>query len=114
MQAPSPSRSRGASSSQFPTREKEIEMRSVIVSLSMVFAIAALAPCAANARSVKRHLHPTGVDPDARGVAVASVHAKAHRGKFRVSARNLNPGATFGTSVAGVRIGSRTPNGAGP
>ena len=88
-------------------------MRSVIVSLSMVFAIAALAPCAANARSVKRHLHPTGVDPDAQGVAVASIHAKAHRGKFRVSARNLNPGATFGISVAGVRIGSLTTNAAG-
>ena len=87
-------------------------MRSVIW-LSMVFAMAALMPCAANARSVKQSLRPTGVEPNAQGVAAASIHAKANRGKFRVSGRNLKPGTTFGISVAGVRIGSLTTNAAG-
>ena len=87
-------------------------MRSVI-SLSMVFAMAALMPCAANARSVKQSLRPTGVEPNAQGVAAASIHAKANRGRFRVSGRNLKPGKTFGISVAGVRIGSLTTNAAG-
>ncbi len=87
-------------------------MRSVI-SVSMVFAMAALMPCAANARSVKQSLRPTGVEPNAQGVAAASIHAKANRGRFRVSGRNLKPGKTFGISVAGVRIGSLTTNAAG-
>ncbi len=87
-------------------------MRSVIW-WSMVFAMAALMPCAANARSVKQSLRPTGVEPNAQGVAAASIHAKANRGNFRVSGRNLKPGTTFGISVAGVRIGSLTTNAAG-
>jgi hypothetical protein len=88
-------------------------MRTVAVSLSMTFVMAALAPCAANARSVKQPLRPTGVEANAQGVAVASIHAKAKRGQFRVSGRHLKPGTTFGISVAGVRIGTLTTNGNG-
>ena len=88
-------------------------MRRTVLSLSMVFGIAALAPCSASARSVKQSLRPTGVEANAQGVAAASIHVKANRGKFRVNARHLKPGTTFGISVAGSRIGSLTTNAAG-
>jgi hypothetical protein len=88
-------------------------MRNVVVSLSMVCAIAASAPGTADARSVKQPLHPTGVEANAQGIAVATIHVKANQGRFRVSARHLKPGMTFGISVAGTRIGSLTTNGVG-
>jgi hypothetical protein len=88
-------------------------MRSVVISLSMALAIAALAPVAANARSVKQPLRATGIEASAQGVAAASIHAKANRGKLHVSARGLKPGTTFGIRVGGVRIGSLTTNAGG-
>ncbi|HYY06627.1 MAG TPA: hypothetical protein VE997_08610 [Candidatus Limnocylindria bacterium] len=80
---------------------------------TLVLVLVALAPTAASGRAVRQPLRPTGVDPNAHGVAIASIHAKHHRGKFRVKARNLKPGATYGISVAGIRIGSFTTGAAG-
>src|SRR2546430_1518653 len=68
---------------------------------------------AAGGPPVKQSLRPTGVDPNAQGVAMASIHAKRDRGKFRVSGRNLKPGTTYGISVAGIRIGSLTTRATG-
>jgi len=80
---------------------------------TLVLAVVALAPSVASGRPVKQSLRPTGVDPNAQGVAMASIHAKRDRGKFRVSGRNLKPGTTYGISVAGVRIGSLTTRATG-
>ncbi len=83
-------------------------MRKLIVSWSLALAVVALVPAATGARPIKQPLHPTGVDANAEGMAVASIHAKRNRGTFRVLGRNLKPGTTYGISVAGVRIGSLT------
>jgi len=80
---------------------------------TLVLAVVALAPSVASGRPVKQSLRPTGVDPNAQGVAMASIHAKRNRGKFRVNGRNLKPGTTYGISVAGVRIGSLTTRATG-
>lgn len=80
---------------------------------TLVLALVVVAPSAASGRAVRQSLRPTGVDPDAHGVAIASIHAKRNRGKFRVKARNLKPGTTYGISVAGVRIGSLATSAAG-
>src|SRR5262245_61765778 len=87
---------RGGALRNSHTGRREIDMRSVVISLSMALVIAALAPVAANARSVKQPLRATGIEASAQGVAAASIHAKANRGKFRVIGRNLKPGTTYG------------------
>src|SRR2546428_12858906 len=88
-------------------------MRKVVALLGLVLVVVVYVPGVAHARSVRQSLRPTVVEPNAQGVAAASIHAKANRGQFRVSGRNLKPGTTFGISVAGVRIGSLTANAAG-
>ena len=88
-------------------------MLKILRCTSVVLAVVALAPNVASGRSVKQSLRPTGVDANAQGVAMASIHAKRNRGKFRVRARNLKPDTTYGISVAGVRIGSLTTTAAG-
>jgi hypothetical protein len=80
---------------------------------TLVLVLVALAPTAASGRAVRQPLRPTGVEPDAHGVAIASIHARHSRGKFRVKARNLKAGTTYGISVAGIRIGSFTAGAAG-
>ncbi len=88
-------------------------MRKFVLSWSFALAAVALVPAATGARPIKQALHPTGVDANAEGMAVASIHAKGNRGTFRVRGRNLKPGTTYGISVAGVRIGSLTTSTAG-
>jgi len=88
-------------------------MRKLVLSWSFALAVVALVPAATGARPIKQPLHPTGVDANAEGMAVASIHAKRNRGTFRVRGRNLKPGTTYGISVAGVRIGSLTTSTAG-
>jgi len=88
-------------------------MLKVLGCTTLVLAVVAVAPSVASGRPVKQSLRPTGVDPNAQGVAMASIHAKRDRGKFRVSGRNLKPGTTYGISVAGVRIGSLTTRATG-
>ena len=90
-----------------------MEMRKLVLSWSFALAVVALVPAATGARPIKQPLHPTGVDANAEGMAVASIHAKRNRGTFRVRGRNLKPGTTYGISVAGVRIGSLTTSTAG-
>ena len=88
-------------------------MRKLMVSWSLALAVVALVPATTGARPVKQPLHPTGVDANAEGMAMASIHAKRNRGTFRVLGRNLKPGSKYGISVAGVRIGSLTTGSAG-
>ena len=88
-------------------------MRKLVLSWSFALAVVALVPAATGARPIKQPLHPTGVDANAEGMAVASIHAKRSRGTFRVRGRNLKPGTRYGISVAGVRIGSLTTGSAG-
>jgi hypothetical protein len=95
------------------TRERKIVMSKIPGYASLVLALALTAPNAASASAVKQSLRPTGVDANAQGVAMASIHAKRNRGKFRVMGRNLKPGTTYGISVAGVRIGSLTTGAGG-
>jgi hypothetical protein len=85
-----------------------------VAALAMLVA-AALVPVDATARPVKQPLHPTVADQNAQGRAVVSIHraGKKMQGKMLVVGHNLTPSATFGVSVAGVRIGQFTTNGAG-
>ena len=55
-------------------------MRKLMVSWSLALAVVALVPATTGARPVKQPLHPTGVDANAEGMAMASIHAKRNRG----------------------------------
>src|SRR5438876_793865 len=94
-------------------QRRRTPMLRILGCTTLVLAVVAVAPSVASGRPVKQSLRPTGVDPNAQGVAMASIHAKRDRGKFRVSGRNLKPGTTYGISVAGVRIGSLTTRATG-
>src|SRR5262245_35767381 len=78
--------------------------------------MALLAVPAVDAATVKQPLHATVVAPGAQGKASFALGGKASRGrqsKFKVLARHLPPGKSFGISVAGVHIGTLTTNGSG-
>src|SRR5262245_39215295 len=78
--------------------------------------VALLAVPAVDAASVKQPLHATVVAPGAQGkasFALSGSASRGRRGKLKVLARHLPPGKSFGISVAGVRIGTLTTNGAG-
>src|SRR5207244_11061027 len=72
-------------------QRRRTPMLRILGCTTLVLAVVALAPSAASGRAVKQSLRPTGVDPNAQGVAMASIHAKRNRGKFRVNGRNLKP-----------------------
>ena len=78
--------------------------------------MALLAVPAVHAATVKGTLHPSGVVAGAQGQASFALGGNASRGrhgKFKVLARHLPAGKSFSISVAGVRIGTLTTNGAG-
>jgi hypothetical protein len=77
--------------------------------------MALLAVPAVHAATVKQTLQATGVVAGAQGQVSFALGGSASRrhGKLKVAARHLPPGKNFNVSVAGVRIGTLTTNGAG-
>jgi len=86
-------------------------MKSFVLTIMALLAVPAV-----HAATVKGTLHATGVVAGAQGQASFALGGNASRGrhgKFKVLARHLPAGKSFGISVAGVRIGTLTTNGAG-
>src|SRR5262249_33671787 len=78
--------------------------------------VALLGVPAVDAATVKQPLQATVVAPGAQGQASFALGGNASRGrhsKLKVRVRHLSPGKSFHVSVAGVRIGTLTTNGAG-
>ena len=80
------------------------------IAVGALAALGALGPEASAGVRIKRTLQPTGVDPDAQGQAVVSIMHHGGRGKLSVRGRRLDPAATFGIVVGGVRIGTLSTN----
>ena len=86
-------------------------MKSFVLTIMALLAVPAV-----HAATVKGTLHATGVVAGAQGQASFALGGTASRGrhgKFKVRARHLPPGKSFGISVAGVRIGTLKTNSAG-
>jgi hypothetical protein len=86
-------------------------MKSLVLTIMALLAVPAV-----HAATVKQTLQATGVVAGAQGqasFALGGSASRGRRGKLKVVARHLSPGKSFGISVAGVRIGTLTTNGAG-
>src|SRR5262249_12459749 len=99
-----------------PAIESENRRRGVVMKFFVLPIMALLAVPAVDAATVKQPLHATVVAPGAQGktsFALGGNASRGRRGKLKVVVRHLSPGKSFGISVAGVRIGTLTTNGAG-
>ena len=86
-------------------------MKSLVLTIMALLAVPAV-----HAATVKQTLQATGVVAGAQGTASFALGGSASRGrhgKLKVAARHLPAGKSFNVSVAGVRIGTLTTNGAG-
>jgi len=80
------------------------------IAVGVLAALGALGPEASAGVRIKRTLQPTAADPDAQGQAVLSIMHHGGLGKLSVRGRRLDPSATFGILVGGVRIGTLSTN----
>jgi hypothetical protein len=80
--------------------------------VATLVAVLAAAPATAGRRPITQVLKTTGADPNAAGRAQLVLRRNGN-GKFELSARHLDPHATFDVVVGGVKVGSLATNGHG-
>jgi len=90
--------------------QRRTKWRQTAATVGVIAGLTVLAMDASAGVHLKRALQGTGVDADARGQSVVVINHHGGRGKLVVRGGNLDPRATFGIMLGGVRIGTLVTN----